>query len=113
MTVGLNPRYVPVAGAWIEIAAGMDNILRALNLGWYDALYYVARTKLQLLREMGASIASELPPEGIPDAEHIIGSAFYMPMIKYDLTQAELYSLISRWESREATGMIKDERGEL
>lgn len=113
MTVRLHARHVIVSNAWLEITAGMENVLRALNLSWYDALYYVARIKLQLLREMGATILAEVPPEETPDNEHIIGSAFYQPMMKYELTQSELYSLITQWETREANGMLKDERGLL
>lgn len=111
MTVQLSPRHIPVSEAWIEIAAGMENILRVLDISWYETLYYVARIKLQLLREMGVEIPDSLPVENIPDAEHVIGSAFYMPMLKHDLTQAELYQLITTWEMREANGMIKEERG--
>lgn len=108
----LHPRHVAVSKAKIDISTGMSNILRVLNLTWPDTLYHVARVKLQLLREMGVEYPDPLPAAAIPSAERVVSSTFYGVMLEYDLTQVELYQLITEWEFSAANGMLRLEREE-
>lgn len=106
----LDPRYRIVAEAELEIKQGIANTLAVLDLPWVDILYHVAMIKAGLLAEMGATVRPHIKVEDIPDEQHVIGSAFYMPLIKHELTNTELYRIICDWELAEAYGMIKANR---
>lgn len=108
----LDPRYRIVSRADAEIRIELSAVLDVLEISWVDILYHIAMIKAVLLTEMGATTAPRIKSEDIPDNHHVIASAFYRYLMQYELTNAELYHIITEWELREARGMIRAERNE-
>lgn len=107
----LDPRHRIVAKADLKIREELAATLDILGIdSWADIMYHVAMIKAILLGDMGATVGPSFNVADIPDHHHVLAAACYGPMLKYDLTSAELYRIITEWELREAWGMIKAER---